>query len=136
MYEVYHLYKVVNLQSEQWQVESTNIINNIFTCQPVLWIRRYVVNTNSYTTVFILWWNCCLEYTTAVVTVVPLRLSQQYHRSCHNCTMAMGRLWQPQWNKCDNRHCHNCSKVILSTLSSLTDKIVCQPSVSAYLTVY
>ena len=40
MYEVYYLYKVVNLQSEQWQVESTSIINNKLTCQPVLWIRR------------------------------------------------------------------------------------------------
>ena len=40
MYEVYYLYKADNLLSEQWQVESTRIINNKLTCQPVLWIRR------------------------------------------------------------------------------------------------
>ena len=35
MYEVYYLYKVVNLQSKQWQVESTRIIIkyiNLATC--------------------------------------------------------------------------------------------------------
>ena len=60
------------------------------------------------------------EYIESLYITMKL-LSRPYYRCCHTCTTA---------------YCHNCANVILSTLSSLTDKIVCQPSVSTYLTVY
>ena len=46
----------------------------------------------------------CHIRTTAVVTLVPLRLSHLYHDYCHTCTKAMVLSWQQLWYCRDNRH--------------------------------
>ena len=60
-------------------------------------------------------WNSIMSYgttvTTAVVTLVPPRLSHSFHELGTGVTETVEQVCQPQWNDCDKRvsiHWNNC----------------------------